>query len=113
LTSKSDTQRKTFIEKVAKKTGSTFDQVAGLIKTLEQYQEAEAALRRPTEDEKTLLRAELDKLDVRTLRHLNSRVIAAKLASQGLPIRPKAQGVLSFISRTRRQLLLIKGADNA
>ena len=81
----------------------------GYGKVYEQYREAEVASRRTTEEERTLIRAELSKLDVQTLRDTDSRALAARLANQGLAIRPKAQGVISFISRTRKQLLLAKG----
>jgi hypothetical protein len=113
LTSKSDIQKKNRIEemakKVAKKTGVTFDQAAASAAAVLEVYEAEKASRRSTENERTLLRAELGKLDVQTLRDADSRALAAKFANQGLAIRPKAQGVISFISRTRKQLLLVKG----
>jgi hypothetical protein len=94
------------IEHMAKEAATTVEKAIGMIKVYERHQEVEQSSRRSSPEEKDILRAEVAKLDETTLRYATSRDIAATLVDRGAPIRPRVQGVLSVISRTRKHLLL-------
>jgi hypothetical protein len=94
------------IEHMAKEAATTVEKAIGMIKVYERHQELEQSSRRSSPEEKDILRAEVAKLDEITLRNSTSRDIAATLVDRGAPIRPRVQGVLSIISKTRKQLLL-------
>jgi hypothetical protein len=93
-------------EQMAKEGNTTLDKAIGMIKVYERHREVEQTDRRSSPHEKDILRAELAKLDAATLRNSNAKEIATALVQNGACIRPNVQGVLSVISRTRKQLLL-------
>jgi hypothetical protein len=101
------------LERMAKEAGSTLEKAILMVKVYEQARETEQNDRRSQPHEKDLLRAELAKLDNVALRNNNSREIAAKLVENGVAIRPNVQGVLAFISRQRKQLLLTHNQPQA
>lgn len=101
------------LEAMAKEAGSTFDKAAQMVKVYERHRATEQGDRRSQPREKELLRDELAKYDVQALRNLTSREIAKDLVGKGVGIRPTVQGVLSVISRTRKQILLTHAAQAA
>jgi hypothetical protein len=96
------------LEAMAKEGGTTVDKAITMVKVYERNRMEAQAERRSTPDEKTFIQTEMAKLDAAFLRASTSKEIAGKLLenSNGVTIRPKVQGVVSIISRTRRQLLL-------
>jgi hypothetical protein len=94
------------LEEMAKEAGSSVEKAISMVKVYERRREAANADRRSTPTEKDLVRDALAKLDASLLRNSDSKDIADRLARDGLAIRPHVQGVLSVISRTRKQLLL-------
>jgi len=94
------------LEDMAQKAGVTLDKAVQMIKVYETVKTTAVNDRRSQPHERDLLQKELRKLDEMTLRNATSRELADALVDRGVAIRPRVQGVLAFISRTRKQLLL-------
>lgn len=94
------------VRDMAKEAGVPFDKAATMVDVMVRNELQQNTDRRSQPHEKDLVGAELPKLDVTLLSNSNSRELAQLLVQAGVSIRPNVQGVLSFISRKRKQLLL-------
>ena len=101
------------LKEMAKEANVPFDKAATMVEVYERKRELEQGDRRSQPHEKDILKDELSKLDAAILRNSSSKEIAAELIQRGVAIRPNVQGVLSVISRTRKQLLLTNGQSQA
>jgi hypothetical protein len=93
------------IKEMAAKGGVSLEKAINMIEVYEAQRHDEQSARRSTDDEKNLVRSEVAKLDETILRDYPSKDIAKVLIDKGVAIRSGVQGVLSVISRTRRELL--------
>jgi hypothetical protein len=94
------------IDEMAKAGGVTTDKAIAMIRVYERRQDTEEGDRRSQPHEKILAQTEVAKLHPDAVSRMTARQIAAELVEKGVGIRPNVQGVLSVISRARKQLLL-------
>lgn len=94
------------LKEMAKEASVTVEKAVLMTEVIVRKHTQDLAARRSLPDERHMIEVELPKLDGDKLQSMSAREIAQTLADRGLPIRCNVQGVLSVISRTRKQLLL-------
>jgi hypothetical protein len=92
-------------EDIASKRKLDVADVIGVIRDVKARQAEQNDACRSTDIEKETVMSELPKIHPDALSRMNAKQIHAELASRGISVR-KNQGVLSVISRARKQLLL-------
>jgi hypothetical protein len=94
------------LKTMAKEGGVPVDKAIAMVEVYERHIKTQEDDRRSHPHEKDLVRTEIAKLHPDALGRMTARQIADELVEKGVGIRPNVQGVLSVISRTRKQLLL-------